>query len=77
MAMATRAQRLVEAEAAYHDLLLGKAVVEFRDQNGEMLRYGQANRTALRGYIAQLKLEIAAEANGTTVDEGPLRVVLI
>jgi hypothetical protein len=57
--MATVQQRLTEAEAAYHDLLTGKAVVEFRDQNGEVVRYGQARKGDLAAYIERLKQQLA------------------
>lgn len=65
--MANVQQRLTEAEAAYHDLLTGKAVVEFRDQNGEVVRYGQARKGDLAAYIERLKTQIA----GTTRN-GPM-----
>lgn len=57
--MATLAQRLVEAEAALHDISLGRGVVEVRDQNGELCKYGPANLPALTAYIARLKRQIA------------------
>lgn len=66
--MATLAERLVEAEDAYHTLLTGSAVAEFRDANGEMVRYTSANRSALARYIQSLKDQIA----GTNGD-GPMR----
>lgn len=55
----TAAERLVEAEGALHALLTGQAVAEVRDQNGESVRYSQANVSRLRAYIAQLKTEVA------------------
>lgn len=58
--MATLAERLIAAETAYEALLLGKSVVEFRDSNGEMVRYGIANRAALAAHIANLKNQITA-----------------
>lgn len=52
-------QRLVEAETAYHKLMLGGAdggtVVEVRDSNGEMVRYTTANATRLKQYIEYLR----------------------
>lgn len=62
--MATLAERLVEAEAAYHDLQLGKAMVEFRDANGESVRYTAANRRELKIYIDNLKVTIAGVGDG-------------
>lgn len=69
--LTTKKARLAEAEAALHDLLLGKAVVECRDSTGESVRFTAANASRLRVYIAQLKAEIA----GTT-SRAPLRPIL-
>lgn len=71
--MATLAERLVEAEAAFHDLAIGKAMVEFRDSNGETVRFTAANRAALQSYITDLKRQIAVEA-GSPLPSGPMRV---
>lgn len=63
--MATTAQLqiwLSEAESAYRDLMLGKAVVEARDSNGESVRYTMANASRLKQYIAELKAEIAGQS---------------
>jgi len=62
--MATLQERLTEAEAAYHDLLIGKAAVEVRDSNGETVRYTSANRAALASYIADLKRQINETSSG-------------
>jgi hypothetical protein len=70
--MATLQEQLIEAQAAYHDLLIGKAVAEFRDQSGEVVRYTQADRRELNAYIADLKAQIAVAAGKCAV--GPLRV---
>ena len=71
----TLAERLVEAEAAYHALQTGSGVVEVRDSNGESIRYTQANASRLRAYILDLKQQIAAEAAGKAVQVGPLRPI--
>lgn len=55
----TAAERLVEAEAAYHALLTGGQPVECRDSNGESVRYTPANASRLKAYIAEIKAEIA------------------
>lgn len=47
--------QLQEAEAAYHGVMVGGAVREFTDQNGEKIVYSGANRTALIGYINYLR----------------------
>jgi hypothetical protein len=60
--MATTAELqgyLAEAEAAYRDLMIGKSAVEFRDSNGESVRYTTANARLLKAYIADLKVQIA------------------
>lgn len=64
MATLSLEQRLADAEAAYHDLLTGKAVAEVRDANGETLRYTQANRGALSAYISAMKRELGGAAQG-------------
>ena len=69
----TTAEKLAEAEAAYHELVMGTAVAKYIDQNGESVSYTKANLSALAAYIAQLKAEIAAE--GVTPYRGPLRFV--
>lgn len=66
--MATLAERLVEAEAAYHSLMVGGGVAEVRDSNGESIRYTQANASRLRAYILELKALIAGQTQ-----KGPLR----
>jgi len=62
--MATIRERLNEAEAAYHDLQIGKAVVEVRDSNGESVRYTLANSARLSAYIQDLKRQISGTSSG-------------
>jgi hypothetical protein len=64
---ATQAQ-LDEAEAAYHSLCIGKGMVEFRDSNGELVRYNVASLPRLAQYIQQLKIEL-----GVSTCNGPMR----
>ncbi len=66
--MATLTERLAEAEEAYHKLMLGEAVVRFRDANGEEVSYGATSRSSLAAYIADLKRQLGI---GST---GPMRV---
>lgn len=68
--MATAAERLVEAESAYHALMMGRSAVEVRDSSGEMVVYQRANAAQLSAYISKLKLEIA----GAPATRGPLGV---
>ena len=56
--MAVTLTHLQEAQEAYHKLLTGRAVVRFRDQNGETVEYNQASRQGLSTYIEQLKKEL-------------------
>lgn len=50
--------RLAEAESAYHRLLIGTSAVEFRDQNGELVRYTPASASRLAAYIQSLKSQL-------------------
>lgn len=70
--MATTAQLLAEANAALHRLKTGTSVVEFRDANGETVRYRPATSSDLQSYIRQLERQLETE-NGSTVS-GPMRV---
>jgi len=59
--MATTAEleaQLAEAQTAYHRLMIGQSAAEFRDQNGEMVRYTPASASRLAAYIAQLKSDL-------------------
>ncbi len=47
--------RLKEALDAYHGVMIGGQVREFRDQNGEQIVYSSSNRTALLSYINWLR----------------------
>lgn len=72
--MATLQERLSSAETAYDDLLAGKAVAEFRDANGESVRYNRADLKALAAHIQSLRNEIAAAAGtSATPYPGPMR----
>lgn len=73
MALTTQ-QALNEAKQAYHDLLTGQAVTEFRDQNGETVRYTQINRAALADYISRLERQLATENGATPSGIAPMRV---
>lgn len=68
--MATIRERLLEAENAYHDVQIGKAPTSVRDQNGEEIRYSQANPTALLAYIASLQA-LLNPGTGSTL--GPMQ----
>lgn len=58
----TALEKLIsEAEAAYHNLQMGTAVVEIVDQNGERVRFNPGNRQNLYLYIQQLKSKLPCE----------------
>lgn len=63
------AQRLAEAKAALHRILLGKGVQSVTDQSGERVVYSTASVSRLRAYIAELEAEVAGSAPAT----GPIR----
>lgn len=71
--MATLQELLTEAEGAYHDLQIGKAVSVARDSNGEEIRYTQANRNDLLAYVTSLRNQIAAAAGKPIAVLGPMR----
>lgn len=54
----TLAEKLAEAEAAYHSLVTGTQPKVVVDQNGERVEYTAASATRLYLYIQQLKREI-------------------
>lgn len=62
-------KRLKEAEASYHELMLGQVARVFVDQNGERVEYAAANAERLRAYITSLKIELGIPLNIV----GPLR----
>lgn len=64
----TTEEALAEAQTAYHKLVTGRSVVEFRDQNGELMRYTQPNAARLAAYIETLKVQLGLS------NAGPMRV---
>lgn len=71
MAIVVTQQMLDEAVAAYHRLAIGDGVYEYRDQNGETVRYTRADLSKLRSYIDWLQGQLAPE---TRQNVGPMRV---
>lgn len=63
----TLAQRLNEAEAAYHALMVGRSAVTVTDQSGESITYGRARASDLAGYISSLRQEIAGRRRVTDI----------
>ena len=58
--------RLVEAEEAYHKLMIGEKEVSVSVGSFGSTTYNQASRTALESYISSLKAQIAA-AKGSPI----------
>ena len=50
--------RIVRLEAAYDDIMAGKAIKRFVDQNGEQVEYTTANADKLLAYINSLRAMI-------------------
>ena len=65
--MLTLSQRLIEAEAAFHRLSTGSAVVKVRDSNGESVEYGAADQLALSRYVTDLKRQIGGIGQPKTI----------
>lgn len=59
---------LQDAEQAYHRLMTGQSAVEFRDSNGELVRYSAISANRLMGYILSLKSQL-----GRATNVGPMR----
>lgn len=74
MATLSPAQRLVQAEDAYHAIVTGKQVLVVVDQNGERVEYSRANALQLSLYIQTLRREIANPSLGSSFG-GPMGVV--
>jgi hypothetical protein len=72
MPFAVTQQMLDDAQAAYHALMLGESVVEYRDQNGERVVRTKADANKLLNYINWLKSELGVVTNPAGV--GPMRV---
>ena len=53
--MATVAEMLTQARAAYHALQLGELAVSFKDSNGETVEYSRASLPRLAAYINDLE----------------------
>jgi hypothetical protein len=66
----TLADRLADAQTAYHDLQTGRSARVVVDQNGERVEYTPANAARLAAYIADLKRLVENSSLG------PLKVFL-
>lgn len=72
MALTVTQEMLDEAQKAYHQLMIGDGIAEFRDQNGETVKYAKADANRLLNYINWLKGELGI----VTAPAGPMRVWL-
>jgi hypothetical protein len=68
--MATTADLLADAQAAYHRLMTGESVVRVRDQNGEQVMYDSINANKLAAYILSLQMQLGQISR---CDTGPMR----
>ncbi len=68
--MAATTQMLADAEAAYHKLQIGAAVVEVWDSNRERIQFKAADLSKLATYIRSLKIELGL----ITCGDGPMVV---
>lgn len=62
-------KNLLDAETAYHRLMIGEQAKVFVDQNGERIEYNTATATQLTRYIEELKRKL-----GMNRVSGPLEV---
>lgn len=65
--------RITEAETAYHELAMGKGVVQVKDENGEEVVYNRANMRTLDNYIKRLKTSLIDTSASRLPVTGPLR----
>jgi hypothetical protein len=59
--MATLAEQLSEAQAAYHRLQIGEAPLVYVDQNGERVEYNRTTAPRLAAYISELERQMAGQ----------------
>lgn len=64
------------AEAAYHSLMIGGAVADFTDQNGERVRYTSARKPDLLNYINWLRGQLGMCPFGLAAVSRPAGVYL-
>ena len=63
----TPEERLAEARAALHALMIGQAARVYVDQNGERVEYNPASASKLAAYVDQLAGEVAGRARPHTI----------
>lgn len=65
------AERLKDAEKAYHDLVMGGSARVIVDQNGERVEFTAARKTDLYNYIASLQLALGICSPVAMLPSGP------
>lgn len=65
-------ERLADAEAALHRLMVGESARVFVDQNGERVEYAVANANRLRAYIHEMRMKL-----GKVTVQGPMSVGML
>lgn len=58
MALGATQEMLKEARAAYIRLAMGGGIAEFKDQNGETVRYSRTDLKALADLIRMMEIEL-------------------
>lgn len=64
---ATLQARLTEAEAALHDLRIGRGIVQVRSADGEMVTYQPGDAARLSAYINGLKRQLGQRPRGQAI----------
>lgn len=79
MATLTAAQKLVQAEDAYHRLMIGGQPSVVVDRNGERVEFTRATAAQLLTYIELLRMQVAGTASSShgtaSSSRGPLGVI--
>lgn len=57
-------QQLAEAQAAYHQLVMGQKAAVIVDSNGERVEFQAANSRQLAAYIQDLKRQLGLSSTG-------------
>lgn len=64
---ATLTARLAEAEAALHELRLGRSAVQVRTSDGKSVVYSAADAGQLQTYIGQLRRQLGLRSRGSAI----------
>lgn len=64
---ATLTAQLTEAEAALHDLRLGRAAVQVRTSDGKSVSYAAADAGQLQAYVNGLRRQLGQRRRGGAI----------